>query len=374
MTNINITTGSQSYKPFRYGWAFQSYLQQRRMLWIPEEVELSKDLQDWKTKLTPQQKHLVTQIFRFFTQADVDIATGYLDKYIPILKPVEIRMMLTQFAAMECFDPETEVLTENGWVKFPDYADTSVKVAQYDIDTGEISYACPLALIRKNYTGKMHHYVSQNTDLMVTENHDILVARSGGQNFKKVKSNDGVWGRNYNYPIAGVYHSDSYNQLTTLDRLLVAIQADGCIRSLGKNTNDNCRTIDFKLKKERKINRLCSLLDELSITYSNRSDDGGFTIVTFALPENINLLNIKNLGWVDASSLAITARLDLLREISFWDGSSKDNTLYYYSTNKEAIDKVQLLCTLSGVRSSISINHHSGEYIRSIDTHSTKNS
>lgn len=90
-----------NYKPLQYPWAFAAYEMQNQMHWLPAEVPLHDDIVDWQTKLTTEEKNLLTQIFRFFTQGDVDIAQGYLDKFIPVFKPPEVRMMLTAFAAME---------------------------------------------------------------------------------------------------------------------------------------------------------------------------------------------------------------------------------------------------------------------------------
>jgi ribonucleoside-diphosphate reductase beta chain len=58
-------------------------------------------VRDWAQALTPAEQGLLTQIFRFFTQADIDVGTGYTKHYIPMFKPVEVQMMLTSFAAME---------------------------------------------------------------------------------------------------------------------------------------------------------------------------------------------------------------------------------------------------------------------------------
>ena len=89
------------YKPFRYPWAFEAYRMQKQMDWLPDEVPLERDIRDWKTKLTPGERNLLTQLFRFFTTGDVDVGQAYLDKYIPVFKNEEMRMMLSQFAAME---------------------------------------------------------------------------------------------------------------------------------------------------------------------------------------------------------------------------------------------------------------------------------
>ena len=35
------------YKPFKYPWAYDAWLQQQRIHWIPEEVPLADDVSDW---------------------------------------------------------------------------------------------------------------------------------------------------------------------------------------------------------------------------------------------------------------------------------------------------------------------------------------
>lgn len=98
---MSLLTTRNYYKPFQYPWAFEAYHLQQKMHWLPEEVPLHEDVKDWNQRLTEAEKNLLTQLFRFFTQADLDIASGYLDKYIPIFKPPEVRMMLSAFANME---------------------------------------------------------------------------------------------------------------------------------------------------------------------------------------------------------------------------------------------------------------------------------
>tara|TARA_Y100001951_G_scaffold1736_1_gene1206 strand:+ start:404 stop:1357 length:954 start_codon:yes stop_codon:yes gene_type:complete len=89
------------YKPFDYDWAFESYGTMQKMHWLPSEVPLHEDIRDWNERLTKEEKNLINQILKFFTQGDVDIAKAYLDKYIPKFKPPEVRMMLSSFATSE---------------------------------------------------------------------------------------------------------------------------------------------------------------------------------------------------------------------------------------------------------------------------------
>ncbi|MDX5519035.1 MAG: ribonucleotide-diphosphate reductase subunit beta, partial [Wolbachia endosymbiont of Andrena agilissima] len=58
-------------------------------------------VKDWKTKLSSVEKNLLTQIFRFFTQADIEVNNCYMRHYSNIFKPTEICMMLASFSNME---------------------------------------------------------------------------------------------------------------------------------------------------------------------------------------------------------------------------------------------------------------------------------
>src|SRR5210317_1181311 len=89
------------YKPFDYEWAFEAYDTMQKMHWLPSEVALHEDVRDWNERLTQEEKNLIGQILKFFTQGDVDIAQAYLDKYIPQFKAPEVRMMLGSFVASE---------------------------------------------------------------------------------------------------------------------------------------------------------------------------------------------------------------------------------------------------------------------------------
>ena len=60
------------YRPFEYPWMFDYYVLQNQMHWMPESVPLHTDVKDWQ-ELTPVEKNLLTQIFRLFTQSDVDV-------------------------------------------------------------------------------------------------------------------------------------------------------------------------------------------------------------------------------------------------------------------------------------------------------------
>ena len=88
------------YKPFDHPWMFDYYSQQNQMHWFPEDVPLHNDVKDWQN-LSENEKNLLTQIFRLFTQSDVDVSSGYVDRYMRIFKKPEARMMMGSFNNME---------------------------------------------------------------------------------------------------------------------------------------------------------------------------------------------------------------------------------------------------------------------------------
>ena len=104
------------------------YKAQQEMHWMPEEVPLHEDVKDWQKNLTKEEKKLLTQIFRFFTQGDVDVAHGYYDKIIPLFPKPEVRMMLGAFANMESVHQHAySLLLETEYRAFAEYQEMAEK-------------------------------------------------------------------------------------------------------------------------------------------------------------------------------------------------------------------------------------------------------
>jgi ribonucleoside-diphosphate reductase beta chain len=97
----NLLTPSTAYKPFRYPWAYEAWMTQQRIHWLPEEVPLADDVKDWRNKLSAAEQNLLTQIFRFFTQADVEVNNCYMKHYSRVFQPTEVKMMLSAFSNIE---------------------------------------------------------------------------------------------------------------------------------------------------------------------------------------------------------------------------------------------------------------------------------
>jgi ribonucleoside-diphosphate reductase beta chain len=99
---IGLLESSGTYDIDRYPWAYECWKRQQQIHWMGEEVPLGEDIKDWQSEtLTANERNLLTQIFRFFTQADVEVSENYLKRYIPIFQPLEIQMMMAAFTNME---------------------------------------------------------------------------------------------------------------------------------------------------------------------------------------------------------------------------------------------------------------------------------
>lgn len=98
---MSLLDAKPIYKPFSYPWAYEAWHMQQKVHWLPEEVPLADDVKDWKYNVTDGERNLLTQIFRFFTQADIEVNNCYMKHYTQVFKPTEVQMMLSAFSNME---------------------------------------------------------------------------------------------------------------------------------------------------------------------------------------------------------------------------------------------------------------------------------
>ena len=99
---VGLLTATGTYDVERYPWAYDFWKRQQQTHWMGEEVPLGADIKDWASdRLTDSERNLLTQIFRFFTQSDIEVGDNYLKRYIPIFQPLEVQMMMAAITNME---------------------------------------------------------------------------------------------------------------------------------------------------------------------------------------------------------------------------------------------------------------------------------
>jgi len=100
---INSTSDVNQLIPFKYPWAWDKYLAQLANNWMPTEVNMSKDVQQWKSdkELTQDERVIIMRSLGFFATADTVVANNLvLSIYRHITAP-ECRQFLLRQAFEE---------------------------------------------------------------------------------------------------------------------------------------------------------------------------------------------------------------------------------------------------------------------------------
>jgi ribonucleoside-diphosphate reductase beta chain len=165
-----LTDTREYFKPFNYAWAYDAWLKHEQSHWLHTEVPMAEDVKDWKKKLTKEEKLFLTNIFRFFTQGDIDVAGGYVKNYLPYFPQPEIRMMLMGFAAREALHIaayshliETLGMPESTYNEFLEYQEMKDKhdyVTELSSKNGDLSSTATHIAVFSAFTEGMQLFSS----------------------------------------------------------------------------------------------------------------------------------------------------------------------------------------------------------------------
>jgi len=265
---------------------------------------------------------------------------------VPTEGPPDATIMIVG-EAPGCFAEDVEVLTETGWQDIQECT-TNTNVAQYN--NGAIEFVKPTAVIQEEYSGKVIR-LSGGINTVVTPNHRLLIFNKYHNKFL-VESAEKLRIKysGQSIVISG-YKLDGTFIDENLVRFIVAVQADGSYEATG---------IRFEFSKERKIERLLSILNSLEVTYriGERNNRETFRL-TIPKTEPVYWFATHFLTNKNFSPLILSLNADLLRvfveELKYWDGSvdnrSSECTYFEYSSKQqENIDIVQAAAHLCGYK------------------------
>lgn len=144
-----------------------------------------------------------------------------------------------------CYDDQTEVLTAEGWMPWPEVSGSESFVT-LNLDTGVIELQEATARIRKPWDGKMVQYDKRGVQLLVTPDHRMVHrrrTRAGWQDLQ-VASAETLMSTSHRISlVAGKWSATEYANLDQA-RLLGFIAGDGNVRGSG---------IHLNVRKRRKI-------------------------------------------------------------------------------------------------------------------------
>lgn len=270
----------------------------------------------------------------------------------------------------ECGTIDTQVLTPKGFIKI-----TDLKIGDkvYGYKEGIIKEEPILKITRKPFKGQMHRIYNKKHSIILTPNHQQIIYNNHRGWFKDTVENTRLH-HHYKLPVTGhfIENEGVEREFTDLDRLKIAIQADGTLLTYfanGKNKKipgtDNKKSLkgangganySIGVYKERKIKRLENILDNLKIPYNkkyvtNHHGNSGY-IFQFNLDYGSNY---KEFDWVYEKPLTREYCEQFIEELLQWDGhiSTKKLEMCYASTNKKCIDIAEHLAILAGYRCNI---------------------
>lgn len=242
----------------------------------------------------------------------------------------------------ECVTPDTEILTEKGFQRF-DQLDKDIKVAQFN--HGFIDFVRPTKYIEKDYKGNLIRlHTDKSCDITMTPNHQVLY-RYNNRDIKEAVVKANLRNQKKKMYVAGLASTISNKVLTQTERLAIALQADGNINYLGTYGT----TIDFGLKKKKKIKRLLDILSTGEFNYTELSDKREeyrrFIVkVDHSFNKSIqSFFELSEIGYEKAQAI--------IEEMSYWDSSKFNKAgIYFSSVDEDAVNFYQAVAVLAGYK------------------------
>jgi ribonucleoside-diphosphate reductase beta chain len=98
---MSLLTPRATYAPFEYQEAYNFWELQQQGHWLPGEVSINSDVNDWKSNLTAGEKNIIGHILKGFTQSEIFIQDYWSNQVARTFRKPEIQMMAAAFAGME---------------------------------------------------------------------------------------------------------------------------------------------------------------------------------------------------------------------------------------------------------------------------------
>jgi DNA polymerase I-like protein with 3'-5' exonuclease and polymerase domains len=247
---------------------------------------------------------------------------------------------LEEFA---CFDGSTEVLTELGWIRLDTYVDLKNHPRVLSYDDGILQFKKIKKVVKKHYEGEMVRFQNKSLDMFMTPNHKVITYKKGEK--QVTPAQDIVLSEHHRVVVSGIRNL-GYKSLSNIDRLLIAISADGYY-----NQKEKAYVLSFS--KPRKIERARYLLNCLDLPYTTgehqrKHKDLPEVWFRFKLPSYVSFTKgLHNI--VSLENVSTNYAREFLKEVSLWDGSKSSNCQHSinYNTNvEEEADFYSAMCVL----------------------------
>jgi ribonucleotide reductase beta subunit family protein with ferritin-like domain len=351
-----------AFKPFEYPEVLEYKKAINHSYWLVSEWNFISDVHDFKVKLNDVEQNAIKNAMLAISQIEVSVKR-FWTKLGDRFPKAEFEQVGVTFG--ECFIDGTEILTPNGWVDLKEI-EVGDDVIQFSPDnTFQVTKV--EKKIDQYYAGPMILLKKKTTVVAITPNHQIVYYKNGEylkEQVQYLSLND----PKIKIPEAGKLTGGSQKEITMMDRLRIAIQADGN-RRFWKNKagerkeqrlgNGKGAEYEIRIKKKRKIKRLNWILAQLpGIEYTKAPIPSNPGMLCYIIRID-NEFNYKNMDWVNLHDKTHEWCESFIQEIAEWDGyrllDKKDCKIIFSTTNKKVADVVQMAGVGAGYRANLMI-------------------
>ena len=342
-------SGIINFEKTNHKWATSLWDLMESRTWFPKECNISSDKTSYP-KLTDYQTRSFDLVLAQLITND-SIQTNQLmdsiNRYItsPVVNACLSRQAYEE--ANHCFTEGTQILTSEGFIDFKDLTIDHL-VANWNEDKS-IHFEKPSEVIKDKYTGSVYEFIGSAYSLEVTPNHRVINYNVRNNNKLEDTLAENIGLNNRNIPINGYKLSGEKKQLSFIDKIRIAYQADGSLVNNNNEQTANGYCYRFSFKKKRKIlqmeNILLSASKDLN-TYSKTETKDGYTHFYVWLKKDAD----KEFNWVNLNEISFEWCQEFIAELKNWDGCYATGTeaVRYGNTNKKAVDKIIEIATLCG--------------------------
>lgn len=281
-----------------------------------------------------------------------------------------------------CYDSKTEILTEEGWVAFPDLK-PGVRVATLNPDN-QVEYHIPDEYIEQPYIGELLHFANAKFDFCVTPNHWMYVRSKTGV-LKFVRADEDKHWHSWRVLTGGEFVGEEpewfelgqppRNAKVSVERIAM----DDWLEFFGYYISEGCVHVR---KRVRVVNgsdydvadyniliaqenpegraKIAACLSRLGFKFF-QSDDHQFRICSKQLAEILLPFGKSGDKYIPRELLRLSPRQSwiLLKALILGDGSQRGNCYTYYTKSKQLADDVQELALRCGYAASV-VSHAAG--------------
>lgn len=255
-----------------------------------------------------------------------------------------------------CYDENTEVLTEDGFVKWSNVT-YDTKIANVNPKTREfVGFEKPLALVAYEYDGELIKFENKYVDLMITPEHKIYCSLSNtvkkrlNPEFELIEANKVIKTSNQTSD-KPVYEKPL--RMTTCATNVNSEKGNPIYKLYGFFIGDGfCSTdksvIRFRIKKERKVRFLKKVCEECNLVLREMPYDKyaveikGFRSMFYnetkdkTFPNEFLKMSRENFN-------------NFFEGLINSDGSIDSNSIRYTTSSKELMDKISALFSINNI-------------------------